>query len=427
MGTLLTNYRIQEATETLIDQSLGHAVNLSGGVTVFAGDGSVAVEDTTDPQYLMDGATKALKLTITPGAVSTRIRPVFVIETSTHGDMRNIGMPLWVVPGSGVPDILGFQIGDAALSNFYSWDARNASGIGTWAYGKNYLHMTRGWRIGSTGSPAWGSTSFTRIRLDIRAVTGSGPLTIILGNAIKNFETRPQILLVFDDQSDTQYSEGFSYMAARGLVGSIAFASKFPVGGANVLTETNINDMLAAGWSIHNHSDQHPTLTSATAAFAKADALVCKQYLASKGWDRNKIYIAPGAGMNQESWDGIAQLGYAYNVLGDGLSGYQDFNTTYAGILGTQRAITRCSNREASSAAGLSFFRTKMAEMVATGKSMGFIIHSITDSASNLSPADFKLLINDIYRLVQGGVADCVNLETYVKRFTNMRKPRTAA
>lgn len=423
-AALPQNYRSQAAASILVDQSLGNAVNLSGGVSIFAGDGTVLVEDTTDPQYLMDGATKALKLTITPGAVSTRIRPVFTIATDTQADLRNLGMAAWIVPGSGSADIFVMQLGDAALSNFFAWDARNGTGIGAWMYGKNYLHATRGWRQSSTGSPVYGSTSFARIRLDIRAVAGSGPLTIVLGNVVKNFETRPQIMLVFDDQSDTQYSEAFAYMQPRGLVGSIAFASKFPVGGAGVLTESNVNAMLAAGWSIHNHSDQHPVLTSQTAAFAKADALVCKQYLANKGWDRNTIYVAPGAATNQASWDGIAELGYTHNVLGDALSGYQDFNTTYAGILGTQKVITRCSNREATSALGLAYFRTRLAEMVATGKSMGFIIHSITDTASNLSPADFKLLINDIYRLVQGGQADCVNLETYVRRFTNPRIPK---
>lgn len=423
MGTLRANYTLQPPTATLVDQSLGNATNLSGGVSIFAGDGTVTVEDTTDPQYLMGGATKALKLTITPGAVSTRIRPVFTISANTQADLRNLGMAAWVVPGAGSMDIFGMQLGDAALSNFYAWDARNGTGIGTWCYGLNYLHATRGWRQSSTGSPAYGSTSFARIRLDIRAVAGSGPLTVVLGNVVKNFETRPQIMLVFDDQSDTQYTEAFAYMNARGLVGSLAVASKF-AGAANCLTDAMIQEMLAAGWSIHNHSDRHPTLSSGTFAAARADALVCKTYLASKGWDQNTIYVAPGAATSQDAWDGVADLGYTHNVLGDALSGYQDFNTTYAGILGTQRIITRCSNREVTSGAGLTFFRTRLVEAIATGKSIGILLHSITDTASNLSPADFKLLIDDIYRLVQGGQADCVNLETYVKRFTSPRKER---
>ena len=418
------NYRIQEATEVLVDQSLGHAANLSGGVSIFAGDGTVRVEDTTDPQYLMDGATKALKLTITPGAVSTRIRPSFTIETKTHGDLRNLGVAAWVVPGSGSLDIFGLQFGDAALSNFFAWDARNGTGIGTWMYGKNHLHATRGWRTSTTGSPVYGSTSFARIRFDIRAVTGSGPVTIILGNVVKNFETRPQFCLVYDDQSVTQYTEAFAYMEPRGIVGSLAIASKF-LDTSNCLTTAQINEMLAAGWSVHNHSHDHPVLTSQTAAFAKADALICKQALEVRGWNRNDIYVAPGAATNQASWDGIQEAGYRYNVVGDALSGYQDFNTTYGGILGTQSVITRCSNREANSAAGLAFFRTRMAEAIATGKSMGFIIHSITDTAGNLSPAHHAQLINDLYQYQQGGVVDVVNLETYVRRFTDSRLIRT--
>lgn len=293
-------------------------------------------------------------------------------------------------------------------------------------YGSNFAQITRGWRTTTFGTAAYGVTNFVNLRFDIQAATGSGPLTIVIGNVIKNFETRPQLMLVFDDQSDTHYTEAFAYMAARGLVGSIAYASKF-AGGANTVTDANVNEMLAAGWSIHNHSDQHPVLTSQTAAFAKADALVCKNYLASKGWDRNTIYVMPGAASNQASWDGIAELGYTHNAVGDALSGYQDFNATYAGgPLGTQRVISRCSNRETTSAAALAYYRSRIAEAIATGQSLGFIFHSITNTAFNIAPAEFRLLIDDIYRLVRGGVADCVNLETYVRRFTNPRLRRAA-
>ena len=421
MAALVQNYRLKEGT-ALVDQSLGHAVNLAGGVSIFAGDGTVLVEDTTDPQYLVNGATKALKLTITPGAVSTRVRPSFTITTGTYADHRSLFVPVWIVPGSGAPDIFTMQFGDAALSNFYTWDCRNGTGIGTWMYGKNTFHATRGYREGSTGSPVYGSTSFARIRFDIRAVTGSGPLTVIIGNVLRNIETRPQFCLVFDDQSNTHYSEAFTYMQPLGLVGSLAFASTY-ADGVGKLTTDNINTMLAAGWSIHNHSDQHPALTSQTAAFAKADALVCKSYLSSKGWDRNSIYVTPGASLNQASWDGISTLGYEYCVNGDGLSGFQDLNTTYGGATcGTVQNISRCSNREATSALGLAYFRTRIAEAMGTGKSMGFIIHSITDTATNLSPADFKLLCNDLYYLSKSGRADVVNLETYVRRFGNPRK-----
>lgn len=425
-STLPSNYRRQNATATLVDQSLGNAVNLSSGVSIFAGDGTVLVEDTTDPQYLLDGATKALKLTITPGAVSTRIRPVFTIPGSTQAGFRTIAMPFWVVPGSGSLDLCSIQLGDAALSNFFSWDARNGTGIGAWRFGPNIAQGTRGYRTSSTGSPAYGSTTFARIRLDIRAATGSGPLTIIIGNIVQNFETRPQVMLVLDDQSDTQYSEAFPYMQARGLPGSIAFASKFG-GQANCLTDSMVNEMLAAGWSIHNHSDQHPVLSGGvTTADVYADTMVCKNYLAARGWDRNTIYVAPGASTTDAAWTGIKQAGYTYNVVGDALSGYGDLNATYHGLAQQDNHIYRCSNRESTSGAGLTYFKGRLDEAEATGRSMGFIIHSITNSAGNLSPADYKLLIDDIYRRVSTNRLDCVNLEEYVKRFTYPRKRRAA-
>lgn len=425
-ATLPSNYRRQNATATLVDQSLGNAVNLSSGVSVFAGDGSVLVEDTTDPQYLLDGATKALKITITPGAVSTRIRPVFTIAGSTQAGFRTIGMPFWVVPGSGSMDICGIQLGDATLSNFFAWDARNGTGIGGWRFGANMAHGTRGYRTSATGSPAYGTTTFARIRLDIRAMTGSGPLTIVIGDIIQNFETKPQVILVLDDQSDTQYTYAFPYMNARGLPGSIAFASKFG-GQANCLTDSMVNEMLAAGWSIHNHSDQHPVLSSGvTADFAYADTMVCRNYLAARGWDRNNIYVAPGAATSDVAWQGVQSAGYTYNVVGDALSGYGDLNSTYHGLAQQSNHIYRCSNREASSALGLTFFLAKLDEAEATGRSMGFIIHSITNSAGNLSPTDFQLLIDEIYRRVSTNRIDCVNLEDYVRRFTNPRKRRAA-
>lgn len=417
------NYRIQEATSTPVDQSLGHAVNLSGGVSIFAGDGTVRVEDTTDPRYLLDGATKALKLTITPGAVSTRVRPSFTIAGSTQSDLRNLGVAVWI--NSGSVDVFGLQLGDAALSNFFAWDLRNGTGLGAWNYGKNFYHATRGWRVSSTGTPVYGSTTFARIRFDIRAVTGNPPVEIIIGNVVRNFETRPQFCLVYDDQSSTQYTEAFAYMNPRGIVGSIAAASKF-FDAANCLTTAQINEMLDAGWSIHNHSDQHPTLTNGTAAAAKADALVCKQALQARGWDRNNIYVMPGGSSNLVSWEGVKELGYQYNVVGDGLSGYWDLNPTYAGNGMTRfDAIARCSNREVTSAAGLAYFRTRIAEAIATGKSMAFILHSITDTATNLSPTHHAQLIDDLYHLQQGGVADVVNLETYARRFTDSRLIRT--
>ena len=150
----------------------------------------------------------------------------------------------------------------------------------------------------------------------------------------------------------------------------------------------------------------------------------CKDILASFGWDRNNIYVAPGAALNVASWSGIQELGYKYNVVGDALSGYGDLNATAYGVAQQNNHVYRCSNREATSAAGLTYFLGRLDEAEATGRSMGFIIHSITNTATNLAPADFKLLIDNIYRRVAGGRMDCVNLEEYVRRFDSPRKAR---
>lgn len=82
----------------------------------------------------------------------------------------------------------------------------------------------------------------------------------------------PTISIVFDDNSDTIYSEGFVRMQALSLVGSVFIISN-NVGGVNLLTEAELNEMYGAGWDISNHTLLHTDLAVASGS-AISDAVV---------------------------------------------------------------------------------------------------------------------------------------------------------
>ncbi len=172
-------------------------------------------------------------------------------------------------------------------------------------FSKTYSGIHQGWNFiqldqasfGNTGGESWSNT-FVRARVRVNASAA--------GSGIAYFDTlsygvsdRPRIVITFDDNWDSAYSEGYIYMQSKGFKGTQYIVSSY-VDGVGRVTLANLQTMNTNGWDIANHTATHPNLSSlATQAAVEDEISICKSYLQTNGFTRALNYLAyPQGGYN---------------------------------------------------------------------------------------------------------------------------------
>jgi peptidoglycan/xylan/chitin deacetylase (PgdA/CDA1 family) len=128
---------------------------------------------------------------------------------------------------------------------------------------------------------------------------------------------RPKILVVFDDNWDTQYSAAYAYMATKGLKGTI-YVIKDTVGEDGHCTLAQLQEMYEAGWDLGTHG-VNPLTNYATAVLQQAEIVYNQQYLVDNGWLRAKDHFAyPNGSYDDNSITALNTLGYksARTIIG---------------------------------------------------------------------------------------------------------------
>lgn len=108
-----------------------------------------------------------------------------------------------------------------------------------------------------------------RLRID-----AYGPVDVSFDALYRNrVQDVSNIVVQFDDGHATQYSEAFSYMAPRGVPGTLSIISGL-VDTAGIMTLAQIQEMHAAGWDCVNHVDTNKSFNNVNdATLAGAVAL----------------------------------------------------------------------------------------------------------------------------------------------------------
>lgn len=235
--------------------------------------------------------TGSLKLASASGA------PCFADKTINQSLASVNNMGFWVYVDSPYGDakptlqmtVVFFWVVDG--SNYLTSDTVNMSLQPGW----QFVVLGRG-DFTATGTATWDST-FTSLRARVNAVAAQ-VITVYFDSLYFNVQARPLCVIQFDDNWDSAYTEGYTYMAALGLVGTLATVSSF-LGQSNRMTAANVETCYAAGWDVINHTDTHPNMTAYTEAQALAEWQACETSMQANGWTRrgcNKHAAYPHGG-----------------------------------------------------------------------------------------------------------------------------------
>jgi hypothetical protein len=192
-------------------------------------------------------------------------------------------------------------IGDASFTNYYQVQFAMAN--------QGATNLIGGWRIlycdpliasadGVTwtifGNPAWGVTSFEKLR--VRAVPMAGQqVTVQVGKVSFDAKARTQVSIVFDDAWLTTKSLAEPICAALGIpLSTAAIVSR--VGQPNYMTLADLKEFQAKGNAVLNHAVENIGALDAgvTTESYTADIAACAQYLTANGLGQySKHYVFP--------------------------------------------------------------------------------------------------------------------------------------
>lgn len=406
MGTLPSNYRTSTGT-ILADTQLG----LSGitGHQRHSGDGTWAASEVTDSTYLRPiGVTKVFKADCTvAGSGATAYRFDFTINRAIS-DIFQFNWPIYYTGQAGASASF-FLSQEAGFTNYYNFAFASA---GLTSDRWTILTQSRRSPDATTGSPN-PANAFVRVRAVVTlgaGVTG----TFYVGPVSFNWYSQPQVVFAFDDGDETFYTEAFTYMQPRGIVGSVALnrtGSGTPMSAAQVL------EMQAAGWSFHSHGDTHTDMTTMTEA-----ELVAQVDGAVSYWGRQGVTLDPDSfilpyGARNALVDSVLARYYDYSCLASGAT-----FPTWDGILDPYKIFRQVVDVPTTTTTTIAALNT--AQLY--GNSLIYMVHKLANGAQigNTEIADFKTLVDEVYRRKQANRIQTRNLASFLSGFSNPRKPR---
>lgn len=239
------------------DTNLGLAGIASHGV--FAGDATWSVSEVTDSDslYPKDGSTtKCFRARVTnPGTVTSSYQFDFNVAVVPNS-FGSFLVPVKSNFSGGTPLTIVLLAETSAFANFWTYQYTHPTLTNA---GEFYSPpLLRRSPIGTTGAPN-ANLSFQRIRIRVQITAGQTGEFIISPLYVRP-ETKTHVAIVFDDGWAEEFSNAYPYMQARGIPGSCAFLGSLQ----NGLTVPQALTMRDKGWSFHNHTFNHPTLTSLT-------------------------------------------------------------------------------------------------------------------------------------------------------------------
>jgi hypothetical protein len=95
-----------------------------------------------------------------------------------------------------------------------------------------------------------------RFEVDTAATNNTATNSVYLDSMWLNPAFKPTLMLHFDDGYPSEFSEGASYMATKGLRGTVGVVSSL-VGTSGFMNITQLQQLYNTGWDLVNHSNTH--------------------------------------------------------------------------------------------------------------------------------------------------------------------------
>lgn len=295
------------------------------------------------------------------------------------------------------------------------------SGGDYFVYSINTRRLGTGWNKISfskgdctqSGSPSWATVD----ELRIRCLSDSGKTAQVTVDSFKTNEySRPKVIFTFDDGNLTDYSEAFSYMKLKGIKGTL-FIYSTGIGTAGKPTVAQIQEMCDAGWDISNHSDDGESLEGLAESEVSTHLLNNINYVINQGWNRkNSAYFLawPLSAID------INSLGGAFNT------GILAARTGYpATEPHANPQMLLKARREPVSDSTVDEVKGWVDNGVANGGAVILNFHEIVTpkvGATDVTPDDFKAIVDYCYKFMLGNVIDIVTLTEWYRGLTEPRR-----
>lgn len=274
--------------------------------------------------------------------------------------------------------------------------------------------IKQGWnyiQISKNQFQNYNSDSFAKKILKIRftiAPNSGVNCPVTFGAVYVNKKTLPKVIITFDDGYKTVLTNAYPYLSARGIKAtSYVISATVQNTDVNYMRKSDLDILYNAGWDIGNHTKNHYSLTTLSAADQLTQIKDCRDFLLNCGYTRSANHLAYPLGTYNDS---VLQ------------------QATEAGVL-TARTTKNCfqsmpcenllalSITQSDTTAKLTCAR--LYEAIKNGQSLFIMFHNIGSSGTNLtSIADFQYIIDFLYQL---GV-DFVTISEWYNGLTNPRK-----
>ena len=152
---------------------------------------------------------------------------------------------------------------------------------------------------------------------------GSATITASVGGKTATSEVTveegiwlPPTMIMFDDGSESVYTEAFPALTARGIAGSF-FVVTDSIGTDGYVTWEQLEEMQAAGWTIGNHTNNHIDLVESSRSDAIAAVADGAEALSDRGFNGSTYLAAPYNSMDDRVESYIADLVTLIRIGGD--------------------------------------------------------------------------------------------------------------
>lgn len=243
------------------------------------------------------------------------------------------------------------------------------------------------------------SNTFNSVRILLNAGVTTGATATVHG-VLLNAQARPKVLIEFDDNRLSQYTQAFRYMSKYNIPGTIAVIYN-RVGTTNYMTLAQLREVYAAGWDLVAHGDNNHDVMASRAAVL-ADIKANRDYLLANGFTRGAYhYVLPGGIVSaaNDTLGCLAEAGMlsARNVIGNPQS------TARLGIDSKYGLWSRTISQSTTVATLLSKLDLAI-DCQATQRMHGHeVVATVSDAALELSIADFKTLIDGVASRIYSG------------------------
>jgi len=176
--------------------------------------------------------------------------------------------------------------------------------------GWNFLPVHRD-DLTNQNNESWNNTM---ILLKIQFSSTANTLgQISIDSMVYDVERMARCIFTFDGFRQSVYNIAYPIMNAAGIRGTVNVVSYWVgtnASGFTYATEDMIRTLYNDGWTIGNHTDNHPNLTTLDANDIKMHVTNCKNWLISKGFTKYLDYFAyPNGTWNSTVVGAIAACG----------------------------------------------------------------------------------------------------------------------